>query len=118
MGSLWQDGEVVTRHNSTCTPTCDSAGSLWVDDGAVEVRYLKLFCFVILLLATYFSMIFMNVISPKEDAFFFKTIWFIPWKPSSFQVSHGKIIEGGKLKVVCPAGSAGEGSGGCERWRY
>lgn len=55
-----EDGEVVTRHNSTCTPTCDSAGSLWVDDGAVEV-------------------------------------------------SHGKIIEGGKLKVVCPAGSAGEG---------
>ena len=31
-----------------------------------------------------------------------------------FQVSHGKIIEGGKLKVVCPAGSAGEG-GGWER---
>ena len=31
----------MTRHNSTCTPTCDSAGSLWVDDGAVEVRYRK-----------------------------------------------------------------------------
>jgi len=29
----------------------------------------------------------------------------------SLQVSHGKIIEGGKLKVVCPAGSAGEGPG-------
>lgn len=55
-----QDGEVITMYNSSCTASCDSAGSLWVDDGAVEV-------------------------------------------------SHGKIIEGGKLKVVCPAGSAGEG---------
>lgn len=25
------------------------------------------------------------------------------------QVSHGKIIEGGKVKVVCPTGSAGQG---------
>lgn len=55
-----EDGEVIQRHNSTCAATCDSAGSLWVDDGAVEV-------------------------------------------------SHGKIIEGGKVKVVCPAGSAGQG---------
>ena len=61
---------------------------------------------------------FISVISPKEDAFLKKNLcnclWFIPWKvaPSSFQVSHGKIIEGGKLKVVCPAGSAGEGTWG------
>ena len=34
--------------------------------------------------------------------------------PSSFQVSHGKIIEGGKVKVVCPTGSAGQGSGGAK----
>ena len=25
------------------------------------------------------------------------------------QVSHGKIIEGGKVKVVCPTHSAGQG---------
>ena len=36
-----QDGEVITKHNSSCTATCDSAGSLWVDDGAVEVRKSK-----------------------------------------------------------------------------
>lgn len=27
----------------------------------------------------------------------------------ALEVSHGKIIEGGKVKVVCPAGSAGQG---------
>ncbi|CAK9041728.1 unnamed protein product [Durusdinium trenchii] len=55
-----QDGEVIPKHNSSCRATCDAVGSLWVDDGRVEV-------------------------------------------------SHGKIIEGGKVKVVCPTGSAGQG---------
>ena len=68
------DGEVIPKHNSpsfeafgalnklpgSCRATCDTAGSLWVDGGAVEV-------------------------------------------------SHGKIIEGGRVKVLCPTGSAGQG---------
>jgi len=56
---LCQDGAVVSLHNGTCRATC-SAGSFWVDGGAV-------------------------------------------------QVSHGSIIEGGSLRVVCPTGSAGDG---------
>lgn len=56
-----QDGTVVQKHGEfSCRATCDTAGSLWVDDGAVEV-------------------------------------------------SHGKMIEGGTVKVVCPKGSAGQG---------
>ena len=59
----------MTRHNSTCTPTCDSAGSLWVDDGAVEVRYRKR-SVLLSLCWQHMKMIFISVISPKEDAFF------------------------------------------------
>lgn len=55
-----EDGSMIAKHNSSCRATCTSAGSLWVDEGRVEV-------------------------------------------------SHGKIIEGGKVKVLCPSGSAGEG---------
>jgi len=55
-----EDGTMIANHNSSCRATCTSGGSLWVDEGRVEV-------------------------------------------------SHGKIIEGGKVKVHCPAGSAGEG---------
>ncbi|CAE6959311.1 Lrp4 [Symbiodinium natans] len=56
-----QDGSVVQKHGEfSCRATCDTTGSLWVDDGAVEV-------------------------------------------------SHGKMIEGGTVKVVCPKGSAGQG---------
>eukprot|EP00435_Cladocopium_sp_Y103_P070899 s320_g36.t1 len=55
-----EDGSMIAKHNSSCRATCSSAGSLWVDEGRVEV-------------------------------------------------SHGKIIEGGKVKVLCPTGSAGQG---------
>ena len=29
---------MLQRHNSSCEATCDSAGTLWVDEGSVEAK--------------------------------------------------------------------------------